>query len=129
MLVSVAQGLGYFASNPERILHRKLPLALQPSSKGLALHIGHRVIQQPVSLTGVVEAQDVRVIQARRDVNLAEEALGPEHGTELRVQHLEGHRPIMSEVVGEVHGGHAAAAELALEHVPPFEGGLQTGRQ
>ena len=33
----------------------------------------------------------------------------------------------MLEIVGQVDCGHPAAAELALEHVTPFESGLQTG--
>ena len=49
--------------------------------------------------------------------DLALEALGPERGGELGVEHLERDRPLVPEVVGEVDGGHAAAAELALEGV------------
>ena len=49
--------------------------------------------------------------------DLAQEALGPERVSQLRMQDLEGHRSVVLEVPGEVDGGHAAAAELALECV------------
>ena len=44
-----------------------------------------------------------------------EEPLGAERGGQLRAQHLEGDRPVVPEVVGEVDRGHAAAAQLALD--------------
>ena len=54
--------------------------------------------------------------------DLAQEALGAERAAELGVQDLERHRPVVLEVAGEVDRGHAAAAELALEHVAVAEG-------
>ena len=58
------------------------------------------------------------MLQARGEPDLALVALGTERGGELRVEHLEGHRPVVLEVLGEEDRGHAAAAELALEGVP-----------
>ena len=49
--------------------------------------------------------------------DLAQEALGAEAAGELGVQHLEGDGAVVAEVAGEIDGGHAAAAELALERV------------
>ena len=54
------------------------------------------------------------------DADLAEEALGAHRGGELRVDHLEGDGPVVPEVVGEVDGGGAAAAE---------QGELPSGRR
>ena len=58
------------------------------------------------------------MLQARGESDFALVALGTERGGELRVEHLEGHRPVVLEVPGELDGGHAPASELALEGVP-----------
>ncbi len=59
------------------------------------------------------------------ELDLALEPLGAERGGELGVQHLERHRAVVPEVVGEVHRGHAAPAELALDPVSPGQMRLQ----
>ena len=55
-------------------------------------------------------------------MDLAQEALGAERGGELGAEHLEGDLAVVLEVVGQVDRGHAAAPELALEHVAVAEG-------
>lgn len=57
------------------------------------------------------------MLQAGCDADLAQEALGAECIGELGVHDLEGDRSVVAEVVGEIHGGHTAAAQLALERV------------
>ena len=54
---------------------------------------------------------------------------GPSVAAELRVEDLEGDRPVVLEVVGQVHRGHPAAAELALERVAVGEGGREAPRR
>jgi hypothetical protein len=62
------------------------------------------------------------VLQVRRDADLAQEALGPEHGAELRVEDLDGHGAVVPDVARQVHGRHAAAAEHARQLVALGEG-------
>ena len=50
---------------------------------------------------------------------------GPSVARQFGVQHLEGDRPVVPEVAGEVHGGHAAPPELALEHVAVGQRGAE----
>ena len=50
---------------------------------------------------------------------------GPSDGGELGAQDLEGDRPIVPEVAGEIDGGHAAASELALEAIAVGQGGRE----
>ena len=57
------------------------------------------------------------MIEPGGQVDLALEALRPERGRELRVEQLQGHPPIMLQVVSEVDRGHAATPELSLEPV------------
>ena len=49
------------------------------------------------------------------------------HGGEFGVEDLDGDLAVVLEVVGEVDGGHAALAELALEAVAVGEGGGEAG--
>ena len=57
------------------------------------------------------------MVQLRRELDLAQEPLGPEVERQRRAEHLEGDRPVVPEVPGEVDGGHAPAPELALDQV------------
>jgi hypothetical protein len=79
-----------------------------------------------VSLSGVDQRQDVRVVEPGRDLDLGQEPLTAEYRAQLGAQHLERHLAIVLEVGGQVDGGHAAGAELALDPVAFFEGGGQT---
>jgi hypothetical protein len=65
------------------------------------------------------------VEQLRGDLDLAQEAVGAEPSGELRPQHPHPHAAAVSQVVGKVHRGHAAAPELAPEAVPLRQGALQ----
>ena len=67
------------------------------------------------------------MLEPRGDADLAQEALGPERVSQLGMQDLERHRPVVPEVPGEIDRGHAAAAELALDHVAVGQRGLEAG--
>ena len=51
------------------------------------------------------------------DLDLAGEPLAAERGGELGAEDLHGDLAVVLEVLGEVDGGHAAGAELALDAV------------
>jgi hypothetical protein len=59
----------------------------------------------------------MRVLEPGYRFDLALEALGPECPGQLGVQHLERHRALVPEVVGQENGGHAAPPKLALDTV------------
>ena len=58
-------------------------------------------------------------------LDLREEPLRAEHGGQLGPEHLDGDLAVVLEVVGQVDGGHAALAQLALDLVGIGQGGLQ----
>ena len=64
--VRVRQRVGELAHEAHRVGERKRALARQPRPQRLALDVRHHVVQQPVRLAGVVDAEDVRVRQAGR---------------------------------------------------------------
>jgi hypothetical protein len=65
----------------------------------------------------VEQGDDVRVAEARDDGDLAQEAVAPDVFRHLRVHDLDRDRPVVSHIVREVDGCHAAAPDLALDPV------------
>ena len=80
-------------------------------------HVGHDVVEEAVGFAGVDQAEDVRMLEAGGDLDLGEEAIAADDGTEFGVEDLDGDLAGVLQVFGEVDGGHAALAELALEAV------------
>jgi hypothetical protein len=67
-----------------------------------------------------VDADDVAMVQLRRDARLAQEAFGKIRiGEQRRRHHLERDFALHRFLQGQIHGGHAAAAELAQDFVAP----------
>jgi hypothetical protein len=123
--VGVAQGAQHLEGDPHGLVERQLALAHESLPEGFALHVGHGVPQPARGLARVVHGEDVRVLQPSGDLDLPEESLRAERGGELGAQDLERHGPIVPEVAGEIHGGHAAAAELALDAIAIGQGGRE----
>ena len=65
------------------------------------------------------------MLQRRGGLDFLDEPVGAEHGGEFGLQDLDRDLAIVLEVLGEVHRGHAARAQLALEAVAVGEGGGQ----
>jgi hypothetical protein len=87
--------------------------------------VRHDVVQNPVGVAGVVDREDVRVVERRGDGDLAQEPLGPEDRGQFGPQHLHRDLAAVLQVIGEIDRGHAAAAQLALDGVA----GAQSGGQ
>ena len=63
------------------------------------------------------------MLQVGGGPDLAEKPLGADHRRELGPQDLDGDLAVVPQVLGEVDGGHAALAELALDPVAVGERG------
>ena len=59
------------------------------------------------------------------ELDLAEKPLRAEGGREVGAEDLQGNRPVVPEIVGEVDRGHPSPAELALDDVAVAERLLQ----
>ena len=55
--------------------------------------------------------------EVRGHLDLAEKPIGAERRGQARVQHLEGHRPPVSQVAREINRGHAPTAERSLDRI------------
>ena len=96
--------------------------AVEPFAKGLALDVRHGEPELAGGLARVVDRQDVGVLEPGGEPDLALEALGPERrgSSGCRTLRATGRSCLTSS--REVHRGHAAAAELALDRVAIAQG-------
>jgi hypothetical protein len=68
------------------------------------------------------------VLEVGGDLDLGQKPLAADDGGELGVQHLDGHLAAVLHVFGQIHGGHAALSQLALETVTVGQGLGEAGR-
>src|SRR5207248_6335935 len=73
-------------------------------------------------LARVVQRQDVRMGEPGGDFDLPQEALGAERRGDLGPQHLDSNGAAVLEIARQVHRGHPAPPQLALEGVALGEG-------
>ena len=57
-------------------VNRKLLLALEQRRQRSSLNRGHHIVEKPVGFTGVVEREDVGMIELCGDLDLAQEPFG-----------------------------------------------------
>src|SRR5688500_13011430 len=123
--VCIAQCVGDLAYDPEGIVNRKLFLAVEAVTQRLALDVWHYIVEQPFRFTGIEQREDVRMIQLRRDRNLAEKSFGTQGRGEVRLENFQGNRPIMPEIPCAIHCRHTTPSDFVGEVVPPCESSVQ----
>jgi hypothetical protein len=74
----------------------------------------------------VEQREDVWVLELGGGLDLGEEPLGAQRSAQVGVQHLDGDVAVVLQVVREIHGGHAARAELALDAIAVGEAFAQS---
>ncbi len=73
-LVCIGERIGDLARDVERIVEWKLLLALEACGQRLAFDIRRDVILEPTDASRVEDRENVRMLEARSDLNLALEA-------------------------------------------------------
>jgi len=86
MAVGVVEGVGHFAGNPDGVIDTQLLFALQPVTQALALDERHHAEDHPVRRAGVVQRQDMGVLQDGGGLDLLQEPVGTEDGGQLRTR-------------------------------------------
>ena len=124
-VVRVRQRVRDIVQDPQDVVDRKSQLAQQPAAQRLTVDVRHGEVQDAVRLTGGEHRNNVRVLQLRRDLNLATEPLHV-HAGQLGVEHLDHYLSVEGAFAGEKHAAHPAAAELALDGERIAEGFLQS---
>ena len=115
--VRVRERVGDFAREADRLVDGELAFALEAPAQRLARDVRHHVEERALELAGVVEREDVRMLQAREQRDLAAKALGRLSVGDFGVDELERDLAIVPDVVREIDGRHPAAADLALDLV------------
>src|SRR5213592_424909 len=100
-------------------------LAFQPIAERLAFHEWHREPQLTGRFTLIVHRQDVGMLQAGGQHDLALEPLGAEYRRDLWMEQLERDRTVVLEIVGEIDRRYPAAPQLPIEAVVAGKGGTQ----
>ena len=73
---------------------------------------------RPRKHAGVEHGNDVGMLEPGGEPDLANESVHADRARQLGMQHLDGHRPVVTPVARQPHRGHAAPAQLALHRVP-----------
>jgi hypothetical protein len=115
--VGVVERERYLTGEIDRYFDRKLPLAPETIPQGFAADERHCVPELSGGVTGVVDRQDVGMLEPGSEFDLALEALGTECSGKLRMEDLQGNGSIVPQIVGEKYRCHPTAAELALDAV------------
>jgi hypothetical protein len=116
-VVRVSQCVGQLPRESHGLADWKCAVTRQAGAQRLTGDIRHDVKQPAVELPRVVDAEDVGMGESRRDVNLAQKALGAV-GRDVRFEYLDGDLPVVAEIARQVDDRHAATAELSLDDVP-----------
>ncbi len=115
--VGIVEGRRDLARDAEHVVEGQGRVGAQVTPQRSAGDERHDIVQAPVGFAGVEQRQDVRVVEAGGDLDLAEKALRADGRGQLGAQDLDRHLSPVLEVAGVKDGCHAAAAELALERV------------
>ena len=75
MIVRVLQRLRRLLRDAKRVLQRELPLPAQPVPQAFTFDIRHGEPVAPLGFAGVVDRQDVGVLEAGGELDLALEAV------------------------------------------------------
>ena len=83
--VRVVQRARRLMGDPYGVVEGKLVLALEPVSKGLPFDVRHGKPEEPGRLAGVMDREDMRVLEAGGELDLAQETVGAQARRELGV--------------------------------------------
>ena len=119
--VRVRQRVGDLGEEAVGVRGRKRALARHPLLERLALHEGHRVVEQRPVGAGAQDRDDVRMLEVRRDRDLTLEARGVHIARELGREDLHDDLAVEGEIRREEQPAHPAAGKLSLHAIPVAE--------
>lgn len=122
------QGIGDITQDSEGVLDGERPLPRESGAQRLSLDVGHGVEEEVARGARVEQGNDVGVLQLRGDADLLEKTVGPDDRCQVGVQYLEGHAPVVPQVMGQEHRGHSPAPDLLLHPVAVRQSGLEAGK-
>ncbi len=125
LAMRVVESRAQLARDAQGILEREPLLAHEALAQRFAAHVRHHVVEGSRRLSGIDEWKHVGVGEPRGDRDLSQEPLRADRGRDVGPQHLDRDLAAVPEVLGDVHGGHAAPAQLTLDRVAVAEVGRE----
>jgi hypothetical protein len=117
VVVRIGQRLREVAQDLHGLVERH-GTRLNARAQGIPRHERHGVEGEPITRdAGIEDRDDVRLLQRRRQPNLAREPLGAQADGALWREHLDDDIAIEGGVVREEHACHATARQFTLERV------------
>src|SRR5438105_2517395 len=101
---------------------------LQALPKGFALDVWHNEVHRAIRLAGVVNRQNVRMLELRRDRDLLAEALDSDPLRQLGTEDFDGDETLRKEIARPVHGRRRPVSDLALDDISAAENARVGGR-
>ena len=119
VLVRVSERVGRLRRDLDRVVCRKRPMG-QAAGQRFAFHQFHDEVIEVAVVAHVVDAADVRVVEARDRLRLAMEPLAPLVAQAVGLdQNLDRDRSIEPAIVAAIDFAHAASAERRDDLVRP----------
>lgn len=123
--VRVLQRPSHLAGDADRFVHGKPPLTLEAIPEGFALHERHHEEEKIGGLPGLVERQDVGMLQLCRDLDLTRETIRADRCRQLGPEELDRDVATVPEIPGQLDRGHGTLPDLALDRVAVGESSLE----
>jgi hypothetical protein len=124
-LVGVGECARHVPQHAHRFAHGQRGIALEPRTQRETIDEGHRVVGQPFGLARGEQRDDVRLLQARGELDLACEAFGRHSGGEVGGKHLHNDIAVEGDIARDEHPRHSAAAQLARQRAGRAQRGLE----
>ena len=126
--VRVGQRARDLASNAHRLFHRQPVVPAEPLPHRVTLDVRHDVVELVVRLPRIVNGENVRMLKACGELDLAQKALCAERVRQLVVQHLDCDETLVPNVVRQVDRCRSTTADLALQDIAPGESLMEERR-
>ncbi len=120
VLMGGVERAAHLVEDEQRPCEPERPALLEHLPQVAAFDVAHRDVEAAVVLAGVVDGDDVRVVEARCEVGFLQETIAEVliSVEEPRGQDLERDLPPQPDLLGEVHHAHPSAAEHRFDPEP-----------
>ena len=127
LTVRVRERLGDVAQNGNDVVQRKQPVSIEPRTERLAINERHRVVEQLATDRRGEQRHDVRMLEARRQLDLTTKTLGADPLRELGCEDLHDDASAQRPLFGKKNARHSTTAELPLDGVDVADGLVELG--
>jgi hypothetical protein len=118
-------GIRDLGDDADGFVDRQPLLPVEPVPQGLPGDVGHDVVHAALGLAGIVQLEDVRMVQVGGGPDLREEPFRADHRCQMGLQELDGDLAMVPDVLRQVDGRHTSLADGPLDPVAAGQGLVQ----